>query len=129
MNWVSYERQKGGIDQKYAIIAECCKTIGNFSFYRTILDKNEQKDIKYGDEIKFPKCKNKCTFYNCDKYDNVYQIILNKKCIKQNMPLQIGCLVFDDSKLKCINFIMIVLTNTLIEKIINILLLILTQHT
>jgi len=79
MNWVSDERRKGDIDQKYAIIAECCKTIGNSSFGRTIMDKNKHKDIKYGDEIKFNKCKNKFTFYNCDKYHNVYEIILNKK--------------------------------------------------
>jgi len=29
MNWVSNERRKGDIDQKYMIIAECCKLIGN----------------------------------------------------------------------------------------------------
>jgi len=104
MNWVSDERKKGDIDQKYSIIAECCKTIGNSSFGRTIMDKNKHKDIKYGDEIKFNKCKNKFTFYNSDKYDNVYEIVLNKKSIKQNMPLQVGCSVFDDSKLKMYQF-------------------------
>jgi len=46
------------------------------------------------------------------------------------MPLKIGCSVFDDSKLtKCINVIMIVLTSTLIEKIINALHVIRTRHT
>jgi len=104
MNWVSDERRKGDIDQKYLIIAECCKTIGNSSFGRTIINKNKHEDIRYGDEIKFNKCKNKFTFYNSDKYDNVYEIILNKKSIKQNMPLQVGCSVFDDSKLKMYQF-------------------------
>jgi len=82
MNWVSDERRKGDIDEKYAIIAECCKTIGNSSFGRNIMDKNKHKDIKYGDEIKFNKCKNKFTFYNSDKYENVYEIVLNKKKYK-----------------------------------------------
>jgi len=104
MDWVSNERRKGDIDQKYAIIAEYCKTIGNSSFGRTVMDKTKHKDVKYGDEIKFNISKNKWTFYNYDKYDNVYEIILNKKCIKQNMPLQIGCSVFDDSKLKMYSF-------------------------
>jgi len=104
MNWVWDERRKGDIDQKYAIISECCKTIGNSSFGRTIMDKNKHKDIRYGDEIKFNKCKNKFTFYNSDKYDNVYEIVLNKKSIKQNMPLQIECSVIDDSKLKMYQF-------------------------
>jgi len=58
----------------------------------------------YGDETKFNKCKNKWSFYNSDKYDNVYEIILNKKCITQIMPLQIGCSVFDDSKFKMYSF-------------------------
>jgi len=104
MNWVSDKRRKGDIDKKYAIISECFKTIGNSSFGRTIMNKNEHKDIKYGDEIKFNKCKNKFTFHNGDKYDNVYEIVLNKKSIKQNMPLQVSCSVFDDSKLKMYQF-------------------------
>jgi len=45
------------------------------------MDKNKHKDIRYGDEIKFNKCKNKFSCYNSDKYDNVYEIILNKKSI------------------------------------------------
>jgi len=75
MNWVSDERRKGDIDQKYAIIAECYRTIENSSFGRTIIDKNKHKDIKYGDETEFNKCKNKFTFYNSDKYENVYEIV------------------------------------------------------
>jgi len=71
MNWVSDERRKGDIDQKYAIIADCCKTIGNSSFGRTAVDTTKHKDVKYGDEIQFNKCKKKWTFYNSDKYDNV----------------------------------------------------------
>jgi len=50
MNWVSNERRKGDIDQKYMIIAECCKTIGNSSFGPTIMDKNEHKIVKYCNE-------------------------------------------------------------------------------
>jgi len=68
------------------------------------VDTNRHKDVRYGDEIKFNKCKNKFTFYNSDKYDNVYEIVLNKKSIKQNMSLQVGCSVFDDSKLKMYQF-------------------------
>jgi len=55
MNWASDARRKGDIDQKYAIIAECCKTIGNSSFGRTVLDTTKHKNVKYGDEIKFNK--------------------------------------------------------------------------
>jgi len=46
MEWVSDERRKGDIDNKYAIIAECRKTIGNSSFGRTVMDKNKHKNVK-----------------------------------------------------------------------------------
>jgi len=104
MNWVSAERRKGDLNHKYMIIAEFCKTIGNFSFGRTVMNKNKHKNLKYGNESEFNKCKNKWIFYDSDKFDDIYEIILNKKCIGQNLPLQIGCSVFDDSKLKMYQF-------------------------
>jgi len=100
MNWVSDEHRKGDIDQKYMIIAECCKTVGNSSFGRTVRNKNKHKNLKYGNMYKFNECKNKWIFYDSDKFVDIYEIILNKKCIKQNLPLEIGCCVFDESKLR-----------------------------
>jgi len=104
MNWVSDERRKGDIDNKYAIIAECCKTIGISSFGRTVMDKNKHKNVKYGNEAKYSRCKNKWNFHDAYKYDDVYEIILTTKSIRQNMPLKIGCSVFDDSKLRMYDF-------------------------
>jgi len=43
MNWVSDERRKGDIDEQFMIIAECCETIGNSSFGRTVMDKSKHK--------------------------------------------------------------------------------------
>jgi len=104
MEWVSDERIKGDIDNKYAIITEFCKTIGNSNFGRTVMDKNKHKNVKYGNEAKYMKFKNKWNFHDADKYGDVYEIILSKKSIRQNMPLQIGCSVFDDSKLSLHQF-------------------------
>jgi len=104
MNWVSDERRKGDIDKKYMNIAECCKTIGNSSFSHTVMDKNKHKNVKYGDETKFNQCKSKGTFQDSNKFNDVYEIILNKKSIRQNLPLQIGCSVFENSKLKIYSF-------------------------
>jgi len=71
MEWVSDERRKGDIDQKYRIIAECCKTIGNSSFGRTVMDKNKHKNVKYSNESKFNKYKNRWTFYDSEKFNDV----------------------------------------------------------
>jgi len=46
------ERRKGDINQKYKIIAECCKRIGNSSFGRTVMDKSKHKNVKYANEVK-----------------------------------------------------------------------------
>jgi len=94
MDWVSDKRRKGDIDLKYMIIAECCKTIGNSSFGRTVMDKSKHKNVKYANKTKFNQYKNKWTFHDSDKFNDVYKVILNKKSIRQNLPLQIGCSVF-----------------------------------
>jgi len=73
MEWVSDERRKGDIDQKYMIIAECCKLIGNSSFGRTVMDKSKHKHVKYDDEAKFNRCKNKWTLHDSDKFNDVYR--------------------------------------------------------
>ena len=104
MNWVSDERRKGDVDLKYTIIAEACKNIGNSGFGRTVMNKNKHKNIKYCDVIKFNNYKNKWTFYDANRYEDVYEIVLSKKCIKQNMPIQIVCSVFDDSKSRMYQF-------------------------
>jgi len=37
-------------------------------------------------------------------FNDIYEIFLNKKSIRQNLPLQIGCSVFENSKLKMYSF-------------------------
>jgi len=64
INWVSDERRKGDIDQKYMNFAECCKTIDNASFGRTVMNKNKHKNVKYGNEFKYNQSKIKWTFYD-----------------------------------------------------------------
>ena len=104
MEWVSDERRKGDIDTKYAIIAEGCKTVGNSGFGRTVMDKNKHKNIRYCNERDFNICKNRWTFCDAEEYNGTYEVVLKKKSICQNMPLQIGCSVFDDSKLRMYQF-------------------------
>jgi len=104
MQWVSDERRKGDINQKYMIIADCCETIGNSNFGRTVLDKSKQKDLKYANELKFNQYKNKWLFHDSDKFNDVHEVILNKKLVRQNLTLQVGCSVFENSKLKMYSF-------------------------
>jgi len=46
------------------------------------MDENKHKIVKYGNEAKYNRCKNKWNFHDADRYDDVYEIILTKKSIR-----------------------------------------------
>ena len=104
MDWVSNERRKGDTDLKYKIIAEGAKLVGNSAFGRTGMDKNKHKRVKYCNEVQFNKAKNNYFYYDSEEYNGVYEVIKRSKTVLQNMPIQIACSVFDDSKLRMLQF-------------------------
>jgi len=46
------------------------------------MDKSKHKNVKYANETKFNQYKNKWTFHDSVKFNDVYEVILNKKSIK-----------------------------------------------
>jgi hypothetical protein len=104
MDWVTNERRKGDIDLKYAIIADAAKTVGNSAFGRTGMDKNKHKKVKFCDEIQFNRAKNNYFYYDAEEYSGIYVVVKRSKTVLQNMPIQIACSVFDDSKLRMLQF-------------------------
>jgi hypothetical protein len=93
MNWVSDERRKGDIDLKYAILADS-------SLGRTVINKNKHKSIKYVPESEYKKYVNRWNFYDAEQIGDTYEIIMLKKKLEQDMPIQVGCGILDDSKLR-----------------------------
>lgn len=95
MNWVSDERRKGDVDQKYAIISEGAKLVGNSAFGVTGMDKNKHRKVKMCDEIQFNRAKNDYFYYDAEEYDvsenglsgKVYEVVKKSKKVKQNMPI------------------------------------------
>jgi len=104
IDWVSDERRKGDTDSKYKIIAEGAKLVGNSAFGRTGMDKNKHKKVKYCNEIQFNKAKNGYFYYDSEEYNGVYEVVKRAKTVLQNMPIQIAFSVFDDSKLRMLQF-------------------------
>jgi hypothetical protein len=104
MNWVTNERRKGDIDLKYAIIGEVIKNVGNSAFGRTGMDKNKHKKVKFCTEVQFNRAKNNYFYYDAEEYDGVYVVVKRAKTVLQNMPIQIACSVYDDSKLRMLQF-------------------------
>ena len=108
MNWVADERRKGDKDITHAIIAEGAKLVGNSAFGHTIMNKSKHKKVILSDENTFNRYKNLARYYDATDYrigeDVIYEITLTKKSQRQNIPLMIGCSVFDDSKLRMYQF-------------------------
>jgi hypothetical protein len=96
---VSDERRKGDADPDYAPIAEMWKLVGNSAFGRTGMNKNKFKRTVYGDEKLYNK--HICTtwFKDATQYDDLYEISLSKRTVRQNIPIQIALSIYDDSKL------------------------------
>ena len=68
------------------------------------MDKNKHKSVYYCDEKKFNKMKNKWNYYDAIQINNIYEVTMLKNSVRQNLPIQIGCSIFDDSKLKMFQF-------------------------
>jgi hypothetical protein len=71
---------------------------------RTVINKNKHKSIKYVPESEYKKYVNRWNFYDAEQIGNTYEIVMLKKKVKQDMPIQVGCSVFDDSKLRMYQF-------------------------
>jgi hypothetical protein len=104
MDKVSEERRKGDVDPKYAIIAEMWKLVGNSAFGRTGMNKNKHKNVKYCNEMQFNKKKYEYFYYDVNIYDDVYEVFSKKKKVQQNIPIQVACSIYDDSKRRMLEF-------------------------
>ena len=104
MDKVTNERRKGDDDLKYAIIAEMWKLVGNSAFGRTGMNKSKHRNVHFCDEHQFNTKKYDYFYYDADEYNGTYVVTMTKKNIKQNIPIQVACSIYDDSKLRMLQF-------------------------
>lgn len=97
---VSDYRRKGDADKKFAIIAEMWKLVGNSAFGRTGMNKNKFYKKVHGDEHLYNKEVGNQLFRDANEYGDVYEITKDKRTTRQNIPIQVACCIYDDSKLK-----------------------------
>src|SRR5271165_4369465 len=64
----------------------------------------KHKKVKFCDEIQFNRAKNNYFFYDAEEYNDLYEVIKKPKTVKQNMPIHIAFSVYDDSKLRMLQF-------------------------
>ena len=101
---VSDERRKGDHDPNHAIIAEMWKLVGNSAFGRTGMNKSNFRNVDYGNEKKYIKMLGSPRFKDANQYGDMFEISSQKRIIKQNIPIQVACSIYDDSKLKMSQF-------------------------
>jgi hypothetical protein len=104
MTLVSDKRREGDKDIKLALMAEMYKTVGNSAFGGTILNKNKHRKISYADERVFNIEKRRGFYYKANQIDSIYEVETRHKMIKQDRPIQVGCSIFQDAKLRMLEF-------------------------
>ena len=108
LEWVADERRKGDKDTRYAIISDTVKTVANSAFGQTAMDKSKHKRIKFCDEIQFNRAKNNHFYYDAEAYTvdgtTIYEVIKKPKTVSQTMPIHVASSIFDDSKLRMLQF-------------------------
>lgn len=104
MDKVSEERRNGDKNPKYKVIGDMWKTVGNSAFGRTAMNKNKHNSVKYCNEIQFNRKKYDYFYYDANVYNDVYEVYCHKKYVKQNIPIQVACSIYDDSKKRMLEF-------------------------
>ena len=105
---VSDARRQGDSDKSKAILADTCKLLGNASYGSTIMDQEKFQSVKYvqgeGEammEANLPQFKKLTPLLEEEEY---YEIEKDKKCLKMNLPIQIGYFILQYAKLRILQF-------------------------
>ena len=102
---VSNGKRAGDVDPNKKIIAETMKLFGNSGYGYTVMNKDKHTNITYCSEEKINKHVNDPLFQDCnDLAGETYEIMKSKRKIKMDLPLQIGCAVYQLAKLRMLEF-------------------------
>ncbi|XP_072043754.1 uncharacterized protein [Amphiura filiformis] len=104
-NAVSDARRAGDVDPSKAIIADTMKLIGNSAYGKTITNKECHMNVKVCTDTEAAKYINEPLFRDLDDVnENVYEVALAKKVIREDLPIQIGFFVYQYAKLRMLEF-------------------------
>ena len=101
---VSDERRKGDADDKYKIIGEEIKNIGNSAYGRTSMNKAKHNKTTYETQTQYKKPVSSPYFRDTDKYGEMYEVQKRKQRTFQNMPIQISTAILQYAQLRWLQF-------------------------
>ena len=102
---VSKARRQGDLNPDSAIIADTMKLLGNSGYGKTITNLDKHREILYCDDKEAPEKINEAQFRKLNTLDeDLYEVEMNKKKIKYNLPVAVGFFVYQYAKLKMLQF-------------------------
>ena len=103
---VSTSRRAADADPEQKILGETAKLVGNAGFGRFMMDVVRHQEVKYEqDDSKVARAINSFFFHDLEELsDVVFELKLNKKKIKCDLPIQIDFFVFTYAKLRMLEF-------------------------
>ena len=105
VNEVSDARRAGDVDKSMEIIAETMKLFGNSAYGKTITNKESFVSTTYTNEINIGKKINSPHFKDLETLHNqTYEVTSSKRQIVMDLPLQIGVAVYNQAKLRMLQF-------------------------
>jgi hypothetical protein len=102
---ISDARRAGDIDPNKKIVAETKKLEGNSSYGKTVTNMERHTDVLYCQEHQVSRHLVDSSFWRCNQQDEkTFELEMNKKTIRLDLPMQIGCFVYQYSKLRMLQF-------------------------
>lgn len=106
---VSSARRNGDADPDQSIVAETMitmKLLGNSGYGKTVTNKDKHRNVQYTNNDKTASdMVNNHLFRSLNQLsENLYEIDMNKKTIKYDLPLHIGFFVYNYAKLRMLEF-------------------------
>lgn len=104
-NAVSNARREGDADPDKKIIAETNKLDGNSSYGKTVTNKEKHTDMVYCNAFHTQQYLCDPLFRKCNQLnEDTFEIEMAKKSTRLDLPLQIGCFVYQYAKLRMLQF-------------------------
>jgi hypothetical protein len=102
---ISDARRAGDIDPNKKIVAETKKLEGNSSYGKTVTNMERHTDVLYCQEHQVSRHLVDSSFWRCNQQDEkTFELEMSKKTIRLDLPMQIGCFVYQYSKLRMLQF-------------------------
>ena len=102
---ISDARRAGGIDHNKKNVGETKKLEGNSSYGKTVTNKERHTKVLYCQEHQVSRHLVDSSFRRCNQLDEkTFELEMSKKTIRLDLPMQIGCFVYQYSKFRMLQF-------------------------